>query len=186
MKFGTIAERLIGALVDFIPDGEELISTEPASATEKPVDADWAGYSLGEVNQAVYRPETVDRVREYAAATGGYKRRTTKVVIEDVIEITMINYAPKLFDQLMFGLASTPVSGTPQQAFANAKRHKDGWIRMTRKNEDGTTLSVSILHVRLSIATMPDDKNEPGSPVWRVSHLADAGALDTVNVTYPA
>jgi hypothetical protein len=125
-------------------------------------------------------------VREYSKPTGGYKKRTRKIVVEDAIEVTMIDYAPKLFDQLMFGLATAPVSGTPQQAFADAKRYKEGWVRLKRINEDGTTLSVTELHVELSIATNPDDKNEHGSPVWRIAHLADAGALDTVNMTYPA
>lgn len=184
--FGTLVERLIGAQVFFIPDGTELISTENASKTEKPADGDWADFDLGRVNMAAYKPETVDSVREYGAAGGGYKKQTRKVVVEDAIEVTVIDYAPKLFDQLMFGLAAVPVSGTPQQAFANANRHKDGWVRLKRINEDGTTLSLAELHVRLSIATNPDDKNEPGSPVWRIAHLADAGALDTVNMTYPA
>ncbi|MFT3991176.1 MAG: hypothetical protein QM680_07180 [Luteolibacter sp.] len=57
--------------------------------------------------------------REWALPTGGYKERTTKSTTEDAFEITVIDYATGLFDQLLFGLASVPVADTAQQAFAS-------------------------------------------------------------------
>lgn len=184
--FGNLTERLISATVHFIPDGETLDSTETSSKTQKPASTDWPDYDLGRITKVSYVPRTKDRVREWGKATGGYQERTDTVIIEDIMELTMVDYAEKLFDQLMFGMASTPVSGTPQQAFASASRHKDGWIRLHRINEDGTTLAEAELHVRLSILTAPEDNSEFGAPVWRINLLGDAGALDTIEMTYPA
>jgi hypothetical protein len=182
-KFGELTERLVGAQVWFAPDGSNL-GTEQApdlvSNTNKPADADWADYSLGRVNTAAYTPKTKERTRGWALSTGGYKERTDTVVIEDAFDFTMIDYAATLFDQLMFGLAAAPADNTSQQAFASATRHKDGWIRLTRYNEDGSVLCVAELHVRLSLKTIPADKNEPGSPELHVALLADGGALDTI------
>jgi hypothetical protein len=135
---------------------------------------------------AKYVPVTKERKREWAVSTGGYKERTDVVVVEDAFEFTMIDYAATLFDQLMFGMATTPVSGTAQTAFADPSRHKDGWVRMVRYDEDGNAFCELEIHSRLTLATIPEDKNEPGSPVIRVGHLADGGALDIVEITYPS
>jgi hypothetical protein len=188
-KFGSIVERLVGASVFFVPDGEDFSLTETpdlASVTNKPATTEWNAFSLGRVNMAKYTPKTKDRTREWAVPTGGYKERTDTVVVEDAFEFTMIDYAAKLFDQLMFGMATAPVSGTSQQAFAESTRRKDGWLRMVRYDEDGNAFCELEIHSRLTIAQVPEDKNEPGSPVLRVGHLADGGVLDIIELTYPA
>lgn len=182
-KFGELVERLVGAQVYFAPDGSNLGTVEVpdlVSKTNKPSGAEWADYDLGRVNTAAYTPKTKDRVREWALPTGGFKERTDTIVIEDAFDFTMIDYAATLFDQLMFGLASAPVDNVSQQAFASATRYKDGWIQIKRYNEDGSVLCTAELHVRLTLKTIPEDKNEPGSPVLRVALLADGGALDTI------
>jgi hypothetical protein len=187
--FGTLKERLTGSLLHFVKDGTE-IDDDPsvilASNLAKPDTAFFTDdYSLGRINMSKYVPKTKDRVREWALPTGGYKERTTKQVTEDAYEITVIDYATALFDQLAFGLAAAPAATTSQQAFAAADRYVDGWAQLTLKEEDGTTLGILTMHCRLEIATAPEMKNEDGSPVWRIAHLADAGALDTY-VPYPA
>lgn len=182
-KFGQLVERLVGAQIHFVPDGSNLGTVETpdlVSRTNKPSGAEWTDYDLGRVNAAAYTPKTKDRTREWALPTGGYKERTDTVVIEDAFDFEMIDYAATLFDQLMFGLASEPVDGVSQQAFVSATRHKDGWIKLIRYNEDGTILCQAELHVRLTLKTIPEDKNEPGSPVLHVALLADGGALDTI------
>ncbi len=182
-KFGQLVERLIGAQVFFAPDGSNLGTTEVpdlVTKTNKPSGSEWTDYDLGRVNTAKYDPKTKDRVREWGLGTGGYKERTDTIVIEDAFDFTMIDYAATLFDQLMFGLATPPVDNASQQAFKSAVRRKDGWIYIHRINEDGTSLCKAELHVRLTLKTIPEDKNEPGSPVLRVALLADGGALDTI------
>ena len=124
-------------------------------------------------------PKTKDRTREYASATGGYKERTTKVIVEDAFDLTTVDYAPQLFDQLMFGTAGLAVAGS-QQAFKQANRYLDGWFFCKRINEAGVVIGIIEIHARLSIEAFPEDKNEHGSPVFHVVHLADAGALDTI------
>lgn len=188
-KFGSIVERLVGAQVFFCPDGADFSLTETpdlGSVSNKPSGSEWTLFSLGRVNMAKYVPVTKERKREWAVSTGGYKERTDVVVVEDAFEFTMIDYAATLFDQLMFGMATTPVSGTAQTAFADPSRHKDGWVRMVRYDEDGNAFCELEIHSRLTLATIPEDKNEPGSPVIRVGHLADGGALDIVEITYPS
>ncbi|MFU8894005.1 MAG: hypothetical protein ACNA8L_10290 [Luteolibacter sp.] len=182
-KFGQLVERLVGAQVWFVPDGENLgteMDPDIVSAANPPGDSDWDDYDLGRVNQAAYDPRTRDRTREWAKPTGGYQERTDTIMLEDAFNFTMIDVAESLFDQLMFGLASAPVANTPQQAFASAIRHKDGWVRLRRINEDGTTLCLAELHVRLRLQTIPADSNEPQSPVLRLSLLGDGGAEDTI------
>lgn len=180
--FGTLIERLVGAQIYFAPDGS-LIGTAAAaiSKTAKPATPATAylDYDLGRVNTVKYVPKTKDRTREWASPTGGYKERTTKVVVEDAMDVTLVEYPPQLFDQLMFGTAALAAAGS-QQAFQKADRYKDGWLYMKRLNESGTAFNIIEIHARLSIETPPDDKNEPGSPVLHLVHLADAGALDTI------
>lgn len=183
--FGTLKERLNGALIRFVPDGT-VISTIPIGKAAKPADIAFTDdYSLGRINNSKYVPKTKDRVREWSLSTGGYKERTTKSTTEDAYEITVIDYATALFDQLAFGLAAAPVAAASQQAFASADRYKDGWAQLTMLEEDGTISGLLTIHVRLEISAAPEIKNEDGSPVWRIAHLADAGALDTY-VPYPA
>lgn len=183
--FGTLKERLNGALIRFVPDGTT-ISAVVIGADSKPADVAFTDdYSLGRINNSKYVPKTKDRVREWALPTGGYKERTTKSVTEDAYEITVIDYATSIFDQLAFGLNAAPVADTEVQAFEAANRYKDGWAQLTLIEEDGTISGILTIHVRLEISAVPEIKNEDGSPVWRIAHLADGGELDTY-LPYPA
>jgi hypothetical protein len=188
-EFGTLKERLTGALFRFILDGTDISETEVPSLTSKlikpAVDVFTEDFSLGRINNSKYVPKTKDRTREWALETGGYKERTTKQVTEDAYEITVIDYATSIFDQLAFGLTNPTAATVSQQAFADADRYKDGWAQLTMVEEDGTVSGILTIHVRLEISAAPEIKNEDGSPVWRIAHLADAGALDTY-VPYPA
>ena len=177
-EFGTLIERLLGAQLHFIPDGT-VISTVTMSASAAPANSAFTDdFSLGRVTSAKATGKTKDRTREWALPTGGYKERVTKVVTEDSFEFTMVDFATALYDQLAFGLASAPVDNTSQQAFAAADRYKDGWILITFIEEDGTVSGLLRIHARLELAAQPEIKNEDGSPVWRIAHLADGGALD--------
>lgn len=179
--FGTLIERLIGAQVYFAPDGSLIgsssaaISNVIAPATPATTMLD---YNLGRVNTAKYDPKTKDRVREWAVSTGGYKERTDKVIVADAFDFTVIEYAPQLVDQLMFGTAALAAAGAVQP-FVNALRQKDGWLYFRRINEAATAISLLLLHSRLTLATIPDDKNEPGSLVFRCVALADS-SLDLI------
>lgn len=182
-EFGTLIERLIGGQVFFAPDGAlrgTTATSGPLTATLKPFNVSvYPDYSLGRLNALKYMPKTKDRTREWASPNGGYKERTTKVVVEDAFNFTCVEYAPQLFDQLMFGTASLAVAGS-QQAFQKANRYLDGWFYAKRINEAGVSIGLVEIHARLSIETFPEDKNEVSSPVFRIVHLADAGALDTI------
>lgn len=180
--FGTLIERLVGAQVFFAPDGALIGAAAAAiSATAKPATpaTAYVDYNLGRVNTVKYVPKYKDRTREWASATGGYKERTDKTVTEDAMDVTLVEYPPQLFDQLMFGTAALATAGT-QQAFQKATRYKDGWLYMKRINEAGVVIGIIEIHARLSIETPPEDKNEPGAPVLHLVHLADAGALDEI------
>lgn len=180
--FGTLIERLVGARVFFAPDGSTIGASAAAiSKTAKPASPATAylDYELGRVNTAKYVPQTKDRTREWASPTGGYKERTDKIVTEDAFDFTLIDYPPQLFDQLMFGTENLALPGS-QQVFKKATRYKDGWLYMFRINENGIVIGTLEMHARLSLEEVPEDKNEPGSPVFHVVHLADGGALDTI------
>lgn len=182
-EFGTLIERLVGGQVFFAPDGAlrgDSATTGALSAVKKPFNISvYPDYSLGRVNMLKYVPKTKDRTREWASPFGGYKERTTKVVVEDAFNFTCVEYAPTLFDQLMFGTNALAVAGS-QQAFQKANRYLDGWFYAKRTNEAGVNIGLVEIHARLTIESYPEDKNEQGSPVFRIVHLADAGALDTV------
>lgn len=183
-EFGVLKERLTGALFRFVPDGT-VISTITISKVAKPaLIAFTDDFSLGRINNSKPVPKTKDRVREHVAETGGYKERTIKTVTEDAYEITVIDYATALFDRLAFGLNAAPVANTPQQAFQRSDRYMNGWAQLTFIEENGTRSGILTAHMRLEIQTAPEIKNEDGSPVWRISHLADGGALDTY-LPYP-
>ncbi len=178
-KFGTLAERLVGARVWFVPDGSNLgdeVTPEITGPTAKPADdADWADFDLGRVTQAAYEPVTEDREREwYSPEKKKYIRRTDRSTLTDAFNLTMVDYATSLFDELMFGLAAAIVDGTPQPIFQSNVRHKDGWVRLKRWNDDGALITLAEFHVRLSIQEAPADSKDPGSPVWRIEHLGDA------------
>lgn len=183
-QFGTLKERFNGAQIHFVKDGT-VLSAITIGAAAKPADAAFTDdYSLGRVNNSKYVPQTKERKREWSLATGGYKERTKKIILADAYEITVIDYATALFDQLAFGLADVPEDNTPQQAFASADRYKDGWARITIIEEDGTISGTLTIHVRLEIQTVPEIKSEDGSPVWKITHLGDGGELD-VYLPYP-
>lgn len=184
-EFGTLIERLLGAQLHFIPDGE-VISTVTMSATAAPANSAFTSdYTIGRVNNAKYTPTFKDRTREWALSTGGYKERTTKTPVEDAFEVTVVDYATALYDQFTFGLETAPVVNTAQQAFVAADRYKDGWILITFIEENGTIAGKLRIHARLEIATHPEIKNEDGSPGWRIAHLGDGGTLD-LYTPYPA
>lgn len=181
--FGTLIERLVGAEIFFAPDGELIGAAAAAiSATVKPATAgDYADYNLGRVQKIAYQPTTKDRSREWASPTGGYKNRKDTQVVEDAFVGSLIDYAPFLFDQMMFGTAglADPADGA-QQAFEKGTRYKDGWLLMKRYNENGTAITTLEIHARLYVEKFPEDMNEPGTPEFRIIHLADAGALDEI------
>jgi hypothetical protein len=187
-KFGTLAERLVGARAWFVPDGSNLgteVAPEITGPTAKPgEDADWADYDLGRVTQSAYDPVTNERQRDwFSPEKKKYIRRTDRDVLSDAFNLTMVDYASDLFDTLMFGLGEAIVAGTAQPIFAESRRHKDGWVRFKRWNDDGSLLTLAEFHVRLTIQENPADSNEPGSPVWRIEHLGDAtAALEEVTI----
>lgn len=183
--FGTLKERLNGSLFHFIKDGTVISTIAIGKAARPAAIAFTDDYSLGRVNNSKYVPQTVERKREWSKPTGGYKTRTTKSTTEDAFEITVIDYATALFDQLAFGLEDAPVADTEQQAFGTSDRFKDGWAQLTIIEEDGTIGGVLTLHVRLEIQTVPEMKSEDGSPVWKITHLGDAAELDGY-LPYPA
>ena len=184
-KFGTLAERLVGARAWFVPDGSNLgtvIAPEITGATAKPADdADWNDYDLGRVTKSNYDPVTNEREREwFSPEKKKYIKRTDRQVLADAFNLTMVDFASNLFDSLMFGLKVEIVAGESQEIFADGVRHKDGWVRFKRWNDDGELLTHAEFHVRLTIQEAPDDSSEPGSPVWRIEHLGDAtAALET-------
>ena len=184
-KFGTLAERLVGAAAWFVPDGSNLGTVEApeiTSPTSKPADdADWADYDLGRVTKSAYDPVTNEREREwFSIQKKKYSKRTDRQVLADAFNLTMVDYASDLFDSLMFGLGQAIVAGASQPIFAENTRHKDGWVRFKRWNDDGSLLTHAEFHVRLTIQEAPEDSSEPGSPVWRIEHLGDAtAALET-------
>jgi len=180
--FGTLIERLVGAQVYFAPDGSTIgASSAAVSLTAAPATpaTTMLDYNLGRCNSVKYNPKTKDRTREWASPNGGYKERTDKVVISDAFDITCVEFAPQLFDQLMFGTAALAAAGA-QTAFAKANRYVDGWLYMVRLNEAGVSIGKLLIHARLSIASLPEDKNDAQSPAIHIVHLADAGALDTI------
>jgi len=180
--FGTLIERLVGAQVYFAPDGSLIGATSTAiSSVIAPATpgTSMMDYSLGRINNIKYDPKTKDRTREWAAPSGGYRERTDKVVVSDAIAFTCIEYAPQLYDQLMFGTGALAAAGS-QTLWEKATRYKDGWAYIKRINEAGVSIGLILAHVRLSIDAPPEDKNEPGNPVWRMVDLADAGALATI------
>jgi hypothetical protein len=183
---GTLIERLVGAQIYFAADGALIGAASAAISNSVPPlsTTDYAtikDYNLGRITSMKYEPEFKETTREWAAGTGGYKLRKDKKVISDNFTFVCIEYAPQLYDQLMFGTAALAAPGS-QTAFSAANRYKDGWIMMKRLNEAGVAIGLLCLHVRLSINSMPEDKNEPGSPEWRIQHLADAwpATLDTI------
>ncbi|MCW1885632.1 hypothetical protein OKA04_12910 [Luteolibacter flavescens] len=184
-KFGTLAERLVGARFWFVPDGSNLgteVAPEITGPTAKPADdADWTDYDMGRATSAAYDPTNQERQREwFSPEKMKYIQRTDRQVLADAFNLTMVDYASNLFDELMFGLTAPIVAGEAQGIFASGSRHKDGWVRLKRWNDDGKLLVTAEFHVRLTIQTAPTDSSEPGSPVWRIEHLGDAtAALET-------
>ena len=185
-KFGQLVERLTGAKLYFVPDGANIGTVETpdlVSITNKPSGTEWDDYDVGRVNKAKHTPKTKPRTREYYVPGRGYVEDSEDIVIQDAFEFTMIDFAAKLYDQLQFGMASEPVSGTPQQAFATTRRSKVGWARIVREDQ-GEDLCECEIWVRLSLATIPEDQNAPGDPVYRIAHLATGGALDIIEFNY--
>lgn len=180
--FGTLVERLVGCQIYFAPDGALIGAASAAiSALVKPATPATAylDYSLGRIQQVKYDPTTKETTREWGSQYGGYKERKDKKVLTDAFTFIAIEYAPQLVDQLIFGTAALAAAGS-QQAFQNAKRQVDGWFYCKRINESGVSITLLEIHSRLTLDEVPEDKNDPGSPKFRVVHLQDAGALDTV------
>lgn len=181
-EHGTLIERLIGATFHLILDGTDISDDETpllaGPAVRPDAEAFTDDFSMGRINSAKHVPKTKDRVREFYSG-GAWRERTTKQVTEDPFEVTVIDYATDLFDQLAFGLAAAPVNNVSQVAFKTTKRYKDAWAMLKMFEEDGTVSGVLITHVRLEISAEPEIKNEDGSPVWRITPLADTADLDS-------
>jgi hypothetical protein len=180
-KFGSLAERLIGAVVFFVPDGTQLAAGPPPVVSGKLIKpatlVDWEDFNIGRINQSAYDPVTEERTRDsFSYARKKYIRDTKNIVMADAFNNTLIDYPATLFDRLMYGLASTPVADSPQAIFARNVREDLGWVKMLRYTEDGAVLCDAEFRVRLSIQENPPDSFEPGSPVLRIQHLGDTDA----------
>lgn len=187
-KFGNISQRLIGAIHYFVPDGSQIGTVEIPAVSgpgKKPANPeDWLAYFTGRIKACKYNPTTAKRDTEAFSPNSLTYDKTTEVWNElDAFEITQVEYPATLYDQLMFGLESTPVDGVAQPVFANPVRYIDGWSRMVRHNEDKSIHTVLEVRVRLSIMTHPDDQNERGNPVFRIEILKDTDpAMQTVTI----
>ena len=185
-KFGSIAERLIGAVVFFVPDESQLAAGPPAVTAGplvKPSDLSvWEDYNIGSINQSAYDPVTEERTRDkFSYARKKYVRVTKTVVMADAFNVTLTEYPANLFDRLMYGLAADPVADTAQPIFAKNVRERLGWVKMLRFTEDGEILCDAEFHASLTIQENPPDSFEVGSPVIRIQHLGDSTeALETV------
>jgi len=180
-----IQELLIGAFIDFVPDGSN-IGTEMApsltSKTAKPTtDEVWAEYNIGRLTSAKYDPKTKDLpAREWANESGGYSERVDSYVTEDAFLAKSIDFN-ELYHRLMFGLVAEIEDDIAQIAFEKVTRFLDGWTRITRRADDGSILCQLEMHSRYRIAEFPEDKNEKGSPGIRIVHLKDADpAMETI------
>ena len=180
--FGTLIERLYGQTVFFAPDGSTIGTSGAAiSATAKPASPTTAylDYSLGRVAAADFDGKTKDYVRTWCAASGGQKQRTDKKVIEDAIAFSTIDFAPQLFDQILFGLDNLAAVGS-QQLWKNGARYKDGWFYSKLINDSGIAFATLEFHGRLFINKFPKINAEPAVAEWRIISLADGGALDVI------
>jgi hypothetical protein len=186
--FGTLKQRLQGAQIKFIPDGT-VIGENTIAVDEAPVLADFTDdYLIGTVALAKYVPTVEERPRKKYVVGSGWKQTKDKLILEDAFEVTMDDFATGLHDQLAFGLANTPAANTAQQIFADQDRLKEGWILINLYEVEGGGDDISgqaIFHAKLELQTVPEIKDEKGSPVWKITHLADGGALDTFK-PYPA
>ncbi|RYD83980.1 MAG: hypothetical protein EOP84_06800, partial [Verrucomicrobiaceae bacterium] len=114
-KFGTLAERLVGARAWFVPDESNLGTVEApelTGPTAKPgEDANWADFDLGRVTKSAYDPVTNERNRQwFSTEKKKYIQRTDIQVLADAFNLTMVDYAADLFDSLMFGLGQAIVA----------------------------------------------------------------------------
>ncbi|MEO5914867.1 MAG: hypothetical protein ABIS50_11580 [Luteolibacter sp.] len=181
--FGTLIERLYGQTVFFAPNGS-LIGTSGAaiSATAKPATPSTAypDYSLGRVSEGAYDPKSQTVVRSWCSPTGGKKQRTDTKAIEDAFNISTIDFPPQLYDQIMFGTDALAAAGS-QQIWKNGARYKDGWFYSKLINESGVAFGVMEFHARLTITKFPKINGEAAVAEWRVTDLADGGALNTID-----
>lgn len=177
-KFGILQQRLVGAVLFFIPDGSQIDVGPPivnSDAETKPADlVDWEDFNIGTVNQSAYDPVTNTRtVQGFRYQARKYVQGDQAVVLADAFNVTLIEYPATLFDQLMYGLAAAPVDNTPQPIFANSVREVTGWVKILRFTEDKALLCDAEFRVKLTIQENPPDSFEPGSPVLRLQHLGD-------------
>ena len=155
--FGTLIERLVGGQIYFAPDGALIgaaaaaisLSVPPLTPATSMMD-----YNLGRITSIKYDPKTKDRTLEWASPNGGYKERVDKVVQSDAMVFTSVEYAPQLFDQLMFGTDGLAVAGS-QQIWKRQNRYKDGWCYIIRTNEAGVNIGLILIHSRLSLDAVP-------------------------------
>jgi len=176
--FNNIQERWVGAKIEFVPDGTDIGTVEDpslVSATTKPAtDMIWNAWHFGDVVSRKPDNKTKTVNREYFSRVAKkYIEREDVRVTQDRFVVTMKDFC-SLHDQLSFGLASAPVNNTPQPTFATIDRSINGWVRLTRYNEDGVAISKTEFHGKVDLPEIPEDKNEFGSPTYRFQHLKDA------------
>ena len=177
-KIKMIQELLIGAFIDFVPDGSNIGTVEVPSLTSKTAkpttDEVWREYNIGRSTSSKYDPKTKDLTpREWSNESGGYSERTDSYVTEDAFLVKSVDFN-ELYHRLMFGLADEIEDDTAQTLFEKSTRYLDGWTRITRRSDDGSILCQFEMHARYRIAEFPEDKNEKGSPGIRIVHLKDA------------
>ena len=188
--FANIQERWVGAKIEFVPDGSNIGTVGSPILTGKTVkpatDEVWNAWHFGDVVSLKPDHKKKSSAREYfSRASSTYIERENERVIQARYVATMKDFS-SLHDQLAFGLAEAPEDDTPQSPFAVTDCSLDGWVRMTRKNDDGTAISQLIFHGKADLPDIPEDKNEFGSPTYRFAHLKDADPAMESYTPFPA
>jgi len=184
-EFGSLLERYIGAQYKFIPDGKVISSVTIGESAAPAVVAFTDDYLLGYVKNAKPAAKEKKTNVEYFIPGTGWEEREDIVITEDSLEVTTKDFAKTLYDQLAFGLASTPVADTPQQAFADQNRYKEGWL-LANLYDDEDTIAIRLRNrIRLRLLNLPEVKNELATAAWKLTFLRIGGALNTFT-HYPA
>lgn len=171
MSAPTLQRReLKNARISFVPAGEVVDSVTVAAAVWPDADpsTNYSNYRFPEIETVTVEEEVVKESRDVPRSTGGYIKDTDESVVSRkwlANSATTNSYVKKL----QHGLATVPVSGTPQAPGVNHDNFMLGIFLLEVQNKNGLIIERTQVWAKMRLASQSAAAIKPETSMVELS-----------------